>query len=97
MDGAGERPDATGESEAAADEHGQRDAPTRRRALADGRVVEVAVPVSDAELTAIAAALERRVPTPVWRRAGIAEAVSGTALPAPDERWGGGARPRATR
>ena len=70
---------------------------SRRRALADGRIVEVAAPVSDAELTAIAAAVERRVPTPVWRRAGIVEAVSGTPPLGPAGRWDGGSGPSATR
>ncbi|MFO8075263.1 MAG: hypothetical protein ACQETV_05775 [Actinomycetota bacterium] len=63
--------------------------PPRRRALADGRVVEVAAEVGAAELTAVAAALERRVPTPVWRRAGIIEAVGSTATAAPSGSWAG--------
>ncbi len=70
---------------------------TRRRALADGRIVEVAARVDDAELTAIAAALERRVPTPVWRRAGIVEAVSGAAPCSPGGRWDAAPAPWATR
>lgn len=66
--------------------------PPRRRALADGRVVEVAAEVDTAELAAVAAALERRVPTPVWRRAGIVEGVGGAATALPSERWAGPGR-----